>query len=33
VTSTKQPVDSSSDLVVLAGDDSTKRYLHNVIDQ
>jgi hypothetical protein len=32
VTSTKQTVDSSTGIVVLAGDDGTKRYLHNMIN-
>ena len=31
-TSTKQSVNSKTDLLVLAGDDSSKRYLHNTID-
>ena len=31
-TSTKQTLNNATDLVVLAGDDSTKRYLHNTID-
>ena len=31
-TSTKQNLDSNTNLLVLAGDDTTRRYLHNIID-
>ena len=32
VSSTKQPLDTSTGLVAIAGDDGTKTYLHNTID-
>jgi hypothetical protein len=32
LSTTKQPVDATTGLVAIAGDDSTKTYLHNVID-
>ena len=32
ISTTKQPVDTTSNLVAIAGDDTTKRYVHNTID-